>query len=114
MLACLNHHVYIVFEVVFTLVDDSFVPGIVICWFVCSRRLAVAGYYYYYCLFDNQKRPHIKVEGARNLPLGRCTGRQVIVSGIICTMYILYLRNVDAILVILCIGLLITTTIAGE
>ena len=39
MLACLNHHAYIVFEVVFSLIDDSFVPGIVICWFVYSWQL---------------------------------------------------------------------------
>ena len=50
-----------------------------------------------------------------SLPLVQCTGRQATASGtmIMCS-YILYLRNNDVILVILCTGLLITTTVASE
>ena len=47
---------------------------VVICLFVCSRWLVVAGCYYYYCLSDNQQSLCTKVEEAGGLPLGKCTG----------------------------------------
>ena len=58
---------------------------VVICLFACSWWLVVAGpgYFYYYCLFDNQWWQSTKVE-VGSLPLGRLTGReQTSISGIL-------------------------------
>ena len=74
----LNFHVYILFVVVFTLVGQLVAGNDLL---VCSRqlviswRLVVAGYYYHYCLSDNQWWQWAKVGGAGKLLLGWLTDR---------------------------------------
>ena len=51
VLAYLNCHIYIVLVVVFTLAG-GLMPGSDLV--VCGWQLIVAGYYYYYCLSNNQ------------------------------------------------------------
>ena len=84
--------------------------------FVGSQWLVVAGYYYYYCLSDNQRWLCIKVEGSggllriRQVNWERWVTVSVIIHMYVCT---LYLRRKDTIPTVLCTDLPITTT-TGE
>ena len=76
---------------------------VVICLFVCSQWLAVAGYYYYCCLSsNNQWWQCTKVEAAGglsfNLPLGSRDGQLFRHNTYV---YFLYFRHEDDILVTL-------------
>ena len=77
-------HIYSVWWLSLWLVD---LLPIAITLFVCSWQLVFTGYYFYYCLSNNQQWPYTKVEGVGSLPLGQSTGRegQLAVSGIIRT-----------------------------
>ena len=113
LLIYLNFYAYILFVVVFNLVSAHLADSclVTICLFVCSRQLVVAGYYYCYCLSDNQWWQCIKVEGAGGLPLLVQIGDSFRHNTY---MYILYLRFEDAIAVNLCTDLPITNTIDGQ
>ena len=85
VLAYLNCDTYIVFLVVFALVGGL---SLVASYSVClSLAISCAGYYYYYhCLYDNQRWLGTTIDEGGGLPLGQVFWRgQVTISGIIRT-----------------------------